>query len=70
MDEIDKRIVEFLTADARTSFRKIAKELDRSPDTVINRFQRLRESGEVRGSTVVVEPQRSATKVWPHSTST
>jgi Lrp/AsnC family transcriptional regulator for asnA, asnC and gidA len=44
--------------DARTSFRNMAKELDRSPDTIINRFQRLRDSGDVRGSTVVVEPRK------------
>jgi Lrp/AsnC family leucine-responsive transcriptional regulator len=56
MDEIDERIVEIMTANARTSFRKIAKELERSPDTIINRFQRLKDSGDIRGSTVVVEP--------------
>lgn len=57
MDEVDARIIEILSGDARTSFRKIAKELDRSPDTVINRYQRLREAGDIRGSTVVVEPR-------------
>jgi len=57
MDEIDTRIIEILSLDARTSFRKIAKELDRSPDTIINRYQRLKEAGDVRGSTVVVEPR-------------
>ena len=58
MDEIDERIVEIMTADARTSFRRMAKALDRSPDTIINRFQRLRDSGDVRGSTIVVEPKK------------
>jgi Lrp/AsnC family transcriptional regulator for asnA, asnC and gidA len=58
MDKIDERIVEIMTMDARTSFRNMAKELDRSPDTIINRFQRLRDSGDVRGSTVVVEPRK------------
>ncbi len=57
MDEVDRKIIDALTMDARTSFRKIAKELDRSPDTIINRYQRLKESGEVRGSTVVVDPR-------------
>ena len=56
MDEIDERIVTMMTEDARVSFRKMAKELDRSPDTIINRYQRLRDAGDVRGSTVVVEP--------------
>jgi len=58
MDEIDEKIIEIMTGDARTSFRKIAKELDRSPDTIINRFQRLRDAGDIRGSTVVIEPRK------------
>jgi Lrp/AsnC family transcriptional regulator for asnA, asnC and gidA len=57
-DEIDKKIMKFLTANARMSFRRMAKELDRSPDTIINRYQRLRDAGDVRGSTVVVDPRR------------
>jgi|WetSurMetagenome_2_1015567.scaffolds.fasta_scaffold293006_2 Lrp/AsnC family transcriptional regulator, regulator for asnA, asnC and gidA len=58
MDEIDERIIEIMAKDARTSFRKIAKELDKSPDTIIHRFERLIEAGDVRGSTVVVEPTK------------
>ena len=57
MDEVDQKIVEMLIEDARVSFRKIAKIVDKSPDTVIHRYQRLRESGEIRGSTVVVNPK-------------
>ena len=57
MDEIDQRIVETLTVDARTSFRKIAKGLGKSPDTIINRYQKLMDAGNIRGSTVVVAPQ-------------
>ena len=57
MDEVDQKIVEMLTEDARMSFRKIAKVLDKSPDTIINRFQRLLDSGDVRGSTVIVDPK-------------
>ena len=58
MDELDANIIDILTDDARTSFRKIAKELDRSPDTIINRFEKLMEAGDIRGSTVVVEPRK------------
>lgn len=58
MDEVDQKIVEILTDDAWTSFRKIAKELDKSPDTIINRYQRLREIGDIRGSTVIVDPSK------------
>ncbi len=58
MDEIDEKIVEMLTKDARTSFRQMAKDLGKSPDTVIKRYERLREEGLIRGSTIVVEPGR------------
>jgi Lrp/AsnC family transcriptional regulator, regulator for asnA, asnC and gidA len=58
MDEIDEKIVKMLTDDARTSFRQMAKDLGKSPDTVIKRYERLREEGLIRGSTIVVEPVR------------
>ena len=58
MDGVDQKIVEILTENARTSFRKIAKELDKSPDTIINRYERLREIGDIRGSTVIVDPNK------------
>jgi len=38
MNELEKYIVETLTADARLSFRKIAGEVDKSTDTVINHY--------------------------------
>jgi len=40
------------------SFRKIAKELGISPDTVINRYMALRQRGVIRGSTIVINPKR------------
>lgn len=57
MDETDLQIVEKLTKDARMSFRKIAKELKISPDTVINRYEKLQENGVIRGSTVIIHPK-------------
>jgi Lrp/AsnC family transcriptional regulator for asnA, asnC and gidA len=58
MDEIDLAIINKLTKDARLSFRKIAKELGVSPDTVINRYTALQEKGVIRGSTVVINPKK------------
>jgi DNA-binding Lrp family transcriptional regulator len=58
LDEIDSVIIERLTEDARVSFRKIAKELGVSPDTVISRYKALQESGVIRGSTVVLNPKK------------
>ncbi len=58
MDEIDRAIVKILTADARTSFRKIARDLGVSPDTIINRFAALQKEGAVRGSTIVLNSRK------------
>ena len=58
MDEIDLAIIDKLTEDARTSFREIAKELDISPDTVINRYAALQKEGVIRGSTIVINPKK------------
>ena len=57
MDELDKKIIETLIEDARSSFRMIAKELDKSPDTIINHYRRLCDEGVIRGSTVIVDPR-------------
>ena len=58
MDETDAVIIKRMTEDARVSFRKIAKELRVSPDTVINRYKTLQEKGVIRGSTVVLDPKK------------
>ena len=58
MDETDAVIIKRMTEDARVSFRKIAKELGVSPDTVISRYKALQENGVIRGSTVVLDPKR------------
>jgi Lrp/AsnC family transcriptional regulator for asnA, asnC and gidA len=58
MDELDVSVIGRLTRDARTSFRKIAKELHISPDTVVNRYRGLREQGVIRGSTIIINPKK------------
>ena len=58
MDEIDLAIIDRLTDDARTSFRKIAKELGISPDTVMHRYAALQKEGTIRGSTIVINPKK------------
>jgi Lrp/AsnC family transcriptional regulator for asnA, asnC and gidA len=58
MDVTDLAIIEKLTEDARMSFRKIAKELGISPDTVIKRYAALQENGVIRRSTVVIDPMK------------
>jgi Lrp/AsnC family transcriptional regulator for asnA, asnC and gidA len=58
MDETDLLIIKRMTENARVSFRKIAKELGVSPDTVISRYRTLQEKGVIRGSTVVINPKK------------
>ena len=58
MDELDLAIIKMLTADARTSFRKIARDLNVSPDTVINRYTALQKEGAIRGSTIVLNSRK------------
>ena len=58
MEDIDKKILEELTKDARTSFRKIAKIIGKSPDTVINHYEKMKKTGLIRGSTIILNPQK------------
>ena len=58
LDEIDSTIIEMLKNDARTSFREIARSFKVSPDTISNRFERLKQRGIILGSTVVINPKK------------
>jgi len=58
LDEIDLAILEMLKKDARTSFREIARRLKVSPDTISNRYERLKEQGVIIGSTVIINPSK------------
>ena len=58
MSELDRKIIEYLTEDARLSFRKIANRTEKSTDTIINHFNTMISEGSVRGSTVVVDTDK------------
>jgi len=58
LDKIDTTILEMLKNDARTSFREIARKLKVSPDTIINRFERLKKQDIIIDSTVVIDPEK------------
>jgi len=58
MDKTDHSIIDKLTEDARMSFRRIAKKLKISPDTVINRYTALQKDGAIRGSTIIINPKK------------
>jgi Lrp/AsnC family transcriptional regulator for asnA, asnC and gidA len=57
LDSIDLHIIETLCKDARISFRKIAKALAVSTDTIIDRYDALQRKGVIRGSTIILNPK-------------
>jgi len=59
MDEIDRRIIEVLEGDARTSQRKIAEVVGVALGTVSNRIRRLEDKGIIKGYTVLLNPDKS-----------
>tara|TARA_B100001123_G_C15239109_1_gene998373 strand:- start:869 stop:1312 length:444 start_codon:yes stop_codon:yes gene_type:complete len=59
VDDVDRRILKVLEADARTSLRKIAEEVGVALGTVSNRVRRLESLGVIRGYTVLLDPDKS-----------
>lgn len=58
LDAIDRRILDLLSADGRTSVREVAERAKIGRATAYNRIQRLQDSGVIRGFTVVLDPRR------------
>ena len=58
VDNIDTTIITTLCQNARTPFRHIARELDVSPDTIRNHFEKLKKDKLIIGSTVVLNPEK------------
>ena len=48
-DELDKKIIKALNANARKSYREIAKDVNSSVTSVISRIKKFEESGIIRG---------------------
>ena len=59
MDDVDKKILRVLEADARTSLRKIGEEVGVALGTVSNRVRRLESLGVITGYTVLLDPDKS-----------
>jgi len=57
MDDVDRRIVAELIADGRVSVNELATRANVSRATAYSRFERLRESGAVRGFTADVDAE-------------
>ncbi|HUR14432.1 MAG TPA: Lrp/AsnC family transcriptional regulator [Mycobacteriales bacterium] len=57
MDDIDRKLVAALMADARTSYADLARQVGLSSPSVQERVRKLEREGVLRGSTVDVDPQ-------------
>lgn len=57
MDELDKRILDFLQEDSRLSYRQIAGVLGVSVSTVSERVRKMQEKGLIRKFTVLLDPE-------------
>ncbi len=58
LDDLDLRILRLLNADARKSFREIAKAVDASLSTVSNRVRKLEEEGIIMGYAPILNEGR------------
>jgi DNA-binding Lrp family transcriptional regulator len=57
IDETDVAILRALQLDARTKYTDIANQCGVSVDTIIKRFRKLRRSGLVKSTTVLLDPR-------------
>ncbi|MEM1569280.1 MAG: Lrp/AsnC family transcriptional regulator [Candidatus Bathyarchaeia archaeon] len=58
LDDLDKKILNFLKNDARMSFVKIAKQLGVSEGTVHLRVKKLVEEGVIKGFYTILDPDK------------
>lgn len=58
LDDLDLRILRLLNADARKSFREIAKAVDASLSTVSNRVRKLEQEGIITGYAPILNEGR------------
>ena len=57
MDQIDVNIIRALQKDARTSFADIARNCGVSTDTISKRVKKMKRTGIIRGTTVLLNPR-------------
>jgi DNA-binding Lrp family transcriptional regulator len=63
MDELDRKLLALLRADARESAASLAKKLRTSRGTVQNRIARMRDRRIIQGFTVRTRPELEANRV-------
>ena len=58
VDELDTKILQQLTRNARQSYRQIARKLRVSTGTVLTRIRRLEEMGIIKGYTIMLDTEK------------
>ena len=66
MDDLDRRLLELLTAKGRASVTRLATDLGVARATVQERMQRLERDGPVRGYTVRLAPEYARGRIAAH----
>jgi DNA-binding Lrp family transcriptional regulator len=57
LDKIDVNIIRALQKDARANFADIARNCGVSTDTISKRFRKMKKSGIIRGTTILLNPK-------------
>lgn len=66
MDDLDRRLLDLLTANSRTSVTALAERLGVARATVQERMQRLEREGPLRGYTVRLAPEFQRGRISAH----
>lgn len=64
IDKKDQDIINVLINDSRLSYRKIAKKVDLSVATVLNRIKRLEKENIIKGYSAIVDYEKLGYDVW------
>jgi len=62
IDKIDVKILTALLKDARTSFTDIAQDCGISTNAIVKRFYRLKQSGVIAGTSLMLNPEEMGCK--------
>ena len=62
IDQIDLTIIRALQKDARVNFSSIARHCGVSTDTISKRFRKMKKTGVVRGTTILLNPKSFGNK--------
>jgi len=58
LDEIDRKLIEALMNNSRSSMRQLAAKLDVALGTIRNRLERLEKEGVIKGYNVILDPAK------------